>query len=306
MASFKRGALLATSIGALGALQCGGAPQKFGTPGSKQAGSPGVYNPSPTQKLQEMCQAGLYDKCLEALDAPDVYRAAVYGSLCKGGAPYSEMCCRAQAEFEGSSNEGERQLHDGMIGVCGVFCIANKREEFCEPFRGPKGEENHAKACEQYYPSPTLCDGVSPERIARIQRTREERERQNRVNAAVRAEIDGRKAVRPSPRQPPPVATSAAPQRRRTSCQYMFLTGGRNGSGYTKVERHFYDAPDCGGACCSGQSFCCVERGSGKEFCSKSSSGQNTSSEPEAHYCSGAASRRDQPRDDYPPLPLLP
>lgn len=312
---FKRVTLLATSIAALAAIQCGGAPQKSGTPGSKQAGSPGVKALSRAEQLQDSCYVRQYDKCVEALADPGVLnRAGIYGTLCKGGGDYPELCCRARAEFEGSSIESDRLLHDSLIGVCGILCLHKKRDEFCEPFRGPQGEENHAKTCEQYFPAPTLCDGLSPERLAQIKKTRSERERQERVNAQLRAEdaarraqVEKRQAVRPSPRQPPPpVATSAGPQRRRTSCQYMFLTGGRNGSSYTKAERHFYDAPDCGGACCSGQSFCCVERGSGKEFCSKSSSGQNTSSEPEAHYCSGAASRRDQPRDDYPPLPVLP
>ena len=84
----------------------------------------------------------------------------------------------------------------------------------------------------------------------------------------------------------------------------MWVTGGTGPSGFTKPERHFYDAPDCGGVCCEGQSYCCVDATGTRESCSVTTA--KKAADPEAHFCPDNGRMRDRRRDDYPVLPILP
>nr|MBP9111805.1 hypothetical protein [Polyangiaceae bacterium] len=180
------------------------------------------------------------------------------------------FCCEygARTEFDRSRPEFEQKQSLVRL-ACARTCFVGGEANACKFFDGPEGEKRRFLACANSGEE-AVCRGIDPGEVDRFRAeqraksaaeysamitAREERNRQIIANnAAIRADLASKAAAQRARSEPPvvqPVRTTP-----RKNCQYMFLTGGRTSSGWEKVERHFYDAPDCGGSCCSGQSFC--------------------------------------------------
>jgi hypothetical protein len=310
----------------------------FACGGRGDAKAPQAYDFCPTThaKMKPMAE------CIEFVkDAPPERRTEVVksaaGAVCSSFAsrePHeteevhafenkekTRYCCEYGARTKFVRGSEFEEITQSLVRLaCARSCFVGSEANACKYFEGPEGENRHLLACASSGEE-AVCRGIDPDKVDQVkaeQRAKREaeysaltsgREERNRQiianNAVIRADL-ARKAAAQQARREVPVAppTRTTP---RKNCQYMFLTGGHTSSGgWEKLERHFYDAPDCGGSCCGGQSFCCLEKTSGKEFCSATTAVNSGRTETEEHYCSGAASPRDRRRDDYPVLPVLP
>lgn len=230
--------------------------------------------------------------CHQLLQTPEgkgSARLALLNTVCDSSdTKHRETCCRGYAGTWGS-------IKDKVVGQCGVLCFLRDQKEYCSVFTGPEGQANQAIACRNYAAArDKMCAGLPADVLATIrgQSAAEDREKIARAERERKAREIAERQTQQAPSPP-----------KRRSCQYMFVTGGSSPSGWTKAERHFYDAPDCGGACCEGQSVCCVD-GRGIESCSQTT--KPNYAEPEPQFCRGGGRFRDQRRDDHPVLPVLP
>ncbi|MFO0663884.1 MAG: hypothetical protein U0174_08035 [Polyangiaceae bacterium] len=314
------GRFLGVAFVATVALHCGG------------RGKAGHTSTTPAQpKISEFelaqfgCQAGDHQSCLKALASPEAVggvREALLTTVCLKHVD-QELCCKSRDELpyvQEAKAESGPNPQALALSTCGLFCFGqNGGRRFCDVFEGSLGEVNRIRACEGDPEINVICDGI-PEatrseirsRHARIERERKIKEAQFAEDLRRRKEADieayhrlsvTRNTGRGAPAPQPSISTPR-PRPQRFSCQYMFVTGGSSPSGWTKAERHFYDAPDCGGVCCEGQSVCCVDAKGTQEFCSETH--RSNYAEPEAHFCRNGGRMRDARRDDYPVLPILP
>jgi len=262
------------------------------------------------------------NRALDLADASGPVRGALAETICRGESTEDQdRCCRERRHI---SHPIER---DVAATYCGNLCFNRKDKEACTVFEGSEGRALQVTLCANH--AGAFCAGLPPEAEREVQERLEQRQRIKELAAKERTEKEARGqaqaaqvaaeraaeaerqrrcladpacAARQRP-VPSPVA-SAQTARQRTSCQYMFLTGGNTGNGRSTVMRHFYDAADCGGVCCNGQSVCCADRRTGREFCSNSGT-SGRADEPQEQSCTGAASFRDARRDDHTPVPVM-
>jgi len=238
--------------------------------------------------------------------------------------PDDARCCAPSSELV-----GDREV--ARLALCAGRCYLAKRAPFCEPFKGVEGEGRLAVACERTrsdevcagLPAPTRAriasanadkDKAREVRVAELteERRREDAARAARLQAEARArarcDADPACAARARPQsptrvEPAPRSASPPPIVHTRECLFTFVTGEPRSYGYGNLERHFYDAPDCGGACCNQDSDCCIDRANGKERCGSAPSTPDT---PSAPMCPNGFSPRDARRDGHRALPILP
>lgn len=318
-----RGIVWGALVTSTAAVHCGGASTS--EPANATPKTP-TYRETPFERASLSCtQFRDHASCMKALASPEAVgdvRVSLLTYVCETGLD-QELCCKSYEELpytpvgKGGATKNPQAL---SLATCWLFCYrANGRPpRFCEVFEGGFGEVNRLRACEGNSHDDVVCAGVDPgaraeirarlsrseqeekDRVARFQREQQERKERD-LEAYRRVSVTRNSGNGTTPAPPPPRQTPARP---RQSCQYMWVTGGTGPSGFTKPERHFYDAPDCGGVCCEGQSYCCVDATGTRESCSVTNT--KKAADPETHFCRDSGHMRDRRRDDYPVLPILP
>jgi hypothetical protein len=251
------------------------------------------------------------------------HRAETVLALCEK-VPKDTRCCAPSSELEGDNEVGR-------LAKCAGRCYIAKQSEFCEPFKGSGGETRLATACERTR-SDEVCAGLPADTRAAIARANaaydkardvsaaelKEEMRQEEAARAARMQAEARARARcdadpacaartraqNQPRPPPstPRGPSTPPIVHTRECLYTFVTGEPRSYGYGNLERHFYDAPDCGGVCCGEDVDCCIDRANGKERCGSPPPTSNTPAPP---MCPNGFSPRDTRRDGRRALPIL-
>ncbi|MFO0642449.1 MAG: hypothetical protein U0183_24685 [Polyangiaceae bacterium] len=317
-----RGIVWGALVTSAAAVHCGGASTS--EPANATPKTP-TFSETPFEAARTRCiEFSDTPSCRKALASPEAVgdqRVLLLTTMCvKNMDPV--LCCKSYEELPYARTTKAPAGNNAQaiaLATCARFCFrANgSAPRFCEPFEGGLGEVNRLRACEGNYRDDVVCAGVDPgaraeirarlsrieqeekDRVARFQR--EQQERKERDLEAYRRVSVTRNSGNGTTPAPPPRQTPARP---RQSCQYMWVTGGTGPSGFTKPERHFYDAPDCGGVCCEGQSYCCVDATGTRESCSVTNT--KKAADPETHFCRDNGHMRDRRRDDYPVLPILP